>query len=117
MMLSNIVDIVPSSFAEPRGKHSWSENYSMLGLKFHRPTREQCGIHTSLMSRELGVFVDNVQEVQVDRADCAFTVEFCDAMSAIFANEGERQAEANKLLSAYFEVHISKLAGQGQVVE
>ncbi len=59
------------------------------------------------------MFVDDVQEVQLGREDYTFTVRFCDAMCGVFLNEEARQSEANALLSEYFNVHISKLFGQG----
>jgi len=66
-------DMAPSSFGKHSGKHSWPATVDQFGIKFHRPTPQHCGIHGSLMDKNLAQFMDDLNYGEVTRADYEFT--------------------------------------------
>ena len=64
-----------------------------------------CGIHTTLMNKVFGVFVDQIKlepSSVLSRKDYAFTGEFCASMCRTFLTESARQIEATMLMKSYF---------------
>ena len=77
----------------------------------HRPDPSLYGIHTTLLHPAFGIFKDdidnNTRTSELTRADFAFTLDFCQRMSAVFSKEGERRKVALELLREYLQEDIT----------
>lgn len=90
-------------FAMPQIWHKLQNN---VDARFHRPTADRLGTHTSLMHPSLGRLRDNVDKVELGREDFSATLRFCDRMAGNFRAESDRQEAATEI-QEYFGVDIS----------
>ena len=91
----------PSSFAK-----NWSEKQKELGedaLKCHRPG-EHYGTHVSLYCKGFDTFTSKFRDVEIDKIDCRYALEFCWKMAeAAYSCEKHRTEIATYLLNNYFQ--------------
>ena len=93
---------IPSSFGVVE---NWSKIQKKLGknaLKCHRPGKHY-GTHVSLYYKGFDTFSSEFRDVEIDKNDCTFALEFCWAMAEAYGNEDDRMEKATDLLNSYFQ--------------
>ena len=101
-----------SSFGNLAQPNSWLSEHSSVGFKIHRPSPTDYGIHTTLLSPEIGRFYDKIRDlttVGLCKNDTAAASKLCVAMCNTYEDGELRSAAARDILCEYFDLPKNSL--------
>lgn len=101
-----------SSFGNLAQPNSWLSEHSSVGFKIHRPSPTDYGIHTTLLSQEIGRFYDNIRDFTTDglcKNDTVAASKLCAAMCYTYENDELRSAAARDILCEYLDLPVNSL--------
>jgi hypothetical protein len=104
-IISDIGSPAPSTFGNslPNYFGKLKEKGHPVNFQIHRDTQLVFSFPTSLALPEIGMYIDEINSVDLDKLDYDIAEELCLLMMEVFLCEDDRKVVANGILQKYFD--------------